>query len=184
MTEIRGNGVKSMESNSSNLNTTSDLVGQQLSDLDKLLDEYEGKLGLPLHNHQLAGNETVNHLLGLSRGELEKYMPDQCNELAFILNQFCFHLQRQINREQARHNWADSTLNNKVGEKVGNYKGYSYQERASQAIAENSYLSKLLDIKTRIKQRIDRLSFLTNRLSGMADSLTEISRTKRSKKHE
>jgi hypothetical protein len=104
--------------------------------------------------------------------------------MVYLLQQYCFHLQRLINREHARHNWAEAWLQRLGGEKVGDYQGYSYQERLSKAISEYDYLQKLFSIKLQTKERIDRLSFLPNRLNELAGSLIEMSKARKRRSYE
>jgi hypothetical protein len=157
-----------------------------LEKIDAVLDEYEKFHGLAKAPDLIPNHQLVQSYLEMSRDNLEKVSPEEIVNIVYILQQYCFHLQRLINREHARHNWAEAWLQRLGGEKVGNYTGYSYQERLSQAIHEYDYLQKLFSIKLQTKERIDRLSFLPNRLTEMGNSLIEMckARKRRSYEHE
>ena len=83
---------------------------EELESWDKLLDEYENKLGLPLYYDSVLPEDELNTYLTMDRNVLEKTMPEDCGQIAYRLAQFSFHVQRTYNREMARHNWADETI--------------------------------------------------------------------------
>ena len=54
--------------------------------------------------------DELNRYLTMNRDDLEKLTPSDCGEIAYRLSQFVFHLQRTINREIARYNWAEEEI--------------------------------------------------------------------------
>ena len=94
------------------------------------------------------------------------------------LGQFAFHIQRTLNREIARHNWAEETIKETIADDINNYKGYGYIEKSYQAIKHNDKASGLNKIKKYAKQRMDRLSYLANNIKNLSDILLSIQRNK------
>ena len=80
----------------------------------------------------------LSEYLHMNRDMLEKLTPSQCGEISYRLSQFAFHIQRSINRENARINWAEETIKEVISGEVNNYKGYGYLEKSTQAIANNT----------------------------------------------
>ena len=78
----------------------------KVKEWDDILDEYEKGLGLPTYQGNQFSNEELEHYFSMDRKVLEKLTPQDCGEIAYRLGQFSFHVQRSINRELARSNWA------------------------------------------------------------------------------
>lgn len=145
---------------------------------DKILDEYENSIGLPVYNTLGINELEFNNYLNMSRDEIEKLTPEDCGAIALRLNQFSFYTQRTINREQARYDWAEDTIKDIIADEINNYKGYGYIEKSSQAIKHNDRASSLEKIKKYAKQRINRLSYLSNSINNMSNTLINIQKLK------
>ena len=87
-------------------------------------------------------------------------------------------LQRTINREIARHNWAEESIKESIADEINNYKGYGYIEKSLQAIKHNDKASGLNRIKKYAKQRMDRLSYLANNIKNLSDIILAVQKTK------
>ena len=90
------------------------------------------------------------------------------------LTQFAFHVQRSLNREIARYNWADDYIKEVIADELNNYKGYGYAEKAGQAVKHNEKASSLNSIKRYAKQRVDRLSYLANCIKNLSESVQSV----------
>lgn len=145
---------------------------------DSILDEYENSIGMSTYVPEALSSSELNTYLVMSRDELEKLNPEDCAQIAYRLGQFSFHIQRSINRELARYNWADETIKELISDEINNYKGYGYVEKAYQAIKHNDKATSLNNIKKYAKQRSDRLSYLANNLKNLSDILLSIQRNK------
>jgi len=151
---------------------------EQVNEWDKILDEYEKNIGLGSYRADSFPEEELNGYFQMSRDELEKTTPEVCGEIAYRLGQFAFHVQRSINRELSRLNWADETIKETIAEEINNYKGYGYIEKSFQAIKNNEKANNLHKIQKYAKQRMDRLSYLANSLKNLSDILIAIQRNK------
>lgn len=145
---------------------------------DSVLDEYESSIGLPSYSADSLSSSELNTYLIMSRDELEKLGPEDCAQISYRLGQFSFHIQRSLNRELARYNWADEMIKEVIADEINNYKGYGYVEKAYQAIKHNEKASSLNNIKKYAKQRSDRLSYLASNLKNLSDILLSIQRNK------
>lgn len=151
---------------------------EELQDWDNILDEYEKGLGLPKYNNNGMPEQELNNYLIMDRTELEKLTPEDCAQISYRLAQFSFYIQRTINREIARNNWADETIKMVIADEINNYKGYGYVEKSLQAIKHNEKAQSINKIKIYAKQRTDRLSYLANSIKNLSDILISIQKIK------
>lgn len=150
----------------------------QVQEWDKVLDEYEQSLGLGSYKPDSFSEEELNGYFQMNRNELEKTTPEVCGEISYRLAQFAFHIQRSINREIARLNWAEETIKETIADEINNYKGYGFIEKSLQAIKHNEKASALNKIKKYAKQRSDRLQYLANGIKNLSDIMLSIQKTK------
>ena len=104
--------------------------------------------------------------------------PEDCAQVSYVLGQFAFHIQRSINREIARVNWAEDSIKEVIADEINNYKGYGYIEKSLQAIKHNDKASSLNKIKKYAKQRSDRLSYLANNIKNLSDIMLSVQKAK------
>lgn len=145
---------------------------------DDILDEYEQSIGLPLYKDDYLSSDELNSYLTMNRDTIEKLSPEDCAQIAYRLGQFSFHIQRTINRELARYNWADEVIKETIADEINNYKGYGYLEKSGQAIKHNDKASSLNKIKVYARQRSDRLSYLANGVKNLSDIILSVQKTK------
>ena len=151
---------------------------EEVAHWDKVLDEYEHNMGLPHYSENCLPEDELQQYLTMSRDVLEKYTVTECGEIAYRISQFGFHIQRSLNREIARYNWAEEAVKESIADELNNYKGYGYVEKSSQAIKHNERAYKLNQIKKYAKQRSDRLTYLASSLKNLSDILISIQRAK------
>lgn len=156
-----------------------DFAKEQLAKIDTVLDEYETSLGLPKFNVDFH-DSSAKQYLQLSRDQIEKLTPEQCSEAALLLASLSFHLQRSYNREVARINWADRTLKTCIAGREQSYKG-SWESQFNQAVKEDTYTSKISDIKRYAQQRADRTNYLSSSIKNISDIFLNVQRAKATK---
>jgi len=152
---------------------------EQLEQWDKVLDEYESFIGLGRYNeaHGFTDGE-LNKYFTMSRDVIEKLTPEDCAQISYRLAQYAFFLQRTLNREIARNNWAEETIKETIADEINNYKGYGFLEKSLQAIKHNDKATNLNKIKKYAQQRMDRLSYLANSVKNLSDVILSVQRTK------
>lgn len=152
---------------------------EQVEEWDKVLDEYESSLGLGHYNSLHSFNETeLNDYFTMSRDIIEKLNPEDCAQISYRLAQYSFYVQRTLNREIARHNWADETIKETIADEINNYKGYGFIEKSLQAIKHNDKAAALNKIKKYAKQRMDRLSYIANSIKNLSDIMLSVQKIK------
>jgi hypothetical protein len=145
---------------------------------DEILDQYEQSIGLPIYKDDNLSSEELNTYLSMNRDVIEKLTPEDCAQIAYRLAQYSFHIQRTVNRESARHNWAEELIKETIADELNNYKGYGYIEKSTQAIKHNDKAQSLNKIKIYAKQRTDRLSYLANGVKNLSDIILSVQKTK------
>jgi hypothetical protein len=152
---------------------------EQVEQWDKILDEYEVSIGLGKYSdvHNFT-NDELNQYLTMSRDTIEKLTPEDCAQISYRLAQYAFFLQRTLNREIARHNWAEESMKETIADEINNYKGYGFLEKSLQAIKHNDKASGLNKIKKYAQQRMDRLGYLANSVKNLSDIILSVQRTK------
>jgi hypothetical protein len=146
---------------------------------DDILDEYESSIGLGKYSEQHSfSNSEFDNYFQMNRDSIEKLNPEDCAQISYRLSQYGFYLQRTLNREIARANWAESSIKEVIADDINNYKGYGFVEKSMQAIKHNDKASSLNKIKKYAQQRIDRLSYLANSIKNLSDIMLSIQRTK------
>jgi hypothetical protein len=156
---------------------------EQLEHWDKILDEYENRIGLPPIASP-GDKDELEKYLSMDRNVIEKFTGDECAMVAYRLSQYAFYLQRLLNQETARLNWSKSKLKSEIASTVGNYTGYSYEERSGKAINGNEHAMALQKIAIFAQQRADRLTFLSASLKNLADYMKSIQFNKRGNAHD
>lgn len=145
---------------------------------DTILDEYENSISIPKYRSDILAESELNDYITMNRDTIEKLSPEDCAQIAYRLAQFAFHVQRTLNREIARHNWSEEVIKETIADEVNNYKGYGYIEKSLQAIKHNDKAKSLNSIKKYAKQRIDRLSYLSNSIKNLSDIILAVQKTK------
>lgn len=152
---------------------------EQVEYWDKILDEYESSIGLVKYSENHSFNEDeYNNYFAMSRDMIEKLTPEDCAQISYRLAQYAFFLQRTLNREIARHNWAEESIKECIADEINNYKGYGFLEKSLQAIKHNDKAEALNRIKKYAKQRIDRLSYLGGSIKNLSDIILSVQKTK------
>lgn len=152
---------------------------EQVEQWDKVLDEYEKSIGLGKYSdiHNFTEGE-LNQYFTMSRDVIEKLTPEDCAQISYRLAQYAFFLQRTLNREIARNNWAEESIKETIADEINNYKGYGFLEKSLQAIKHNEKATSLHKIKKYAQQRMDRLSYLANSVKNLSDIILSVQRTK------
>lgn len=149
---------------------------EQMKILDKALDEYECRAGLPAFLEKSL-HKDIEKYLSMSRDQMEKLTIQDCAEIAVVISSFSFHLQRCLNRENSRVNWASNKLKEIISGKENQYRG-SWDSQFNQAVQENSFTRKLLKLKNYSQQRSDRLTFLSSAAKHLSEMYMNLQRSK------
>lgn len=145
----------------------------------KKQDKFESDIGLFLPTKR-EDNTEIQKYLTMSRQELEKLTPTQCAEIAYLLSEYGFYLQRICNRCIMVVNTCESKIQDMISEPLKKTRGsfMTYSERYMDAIKNNHEIYKLYNQKQEAQSRIDRLSYLSGSIKHMCDILLNLQRAK------
>jgi len=144
--------------------------------VETVLNEYEEGLGLPKFNEQY-GEAEVTGYLEMDRRSMEKLTLEDCAEMAIVLDQFAFHLQRAVNRENARVNWATEVLKDSVFGRETQYQG-SWDSQFYQAVKEDGFTRGVAKIQRYAQQRSDRINYLANAVRNRSNLFINLQKAK------
>lgn len=150
-------------------------IESQLAKIEKELDEYESKLGLPSYN--VPEDFQIGKYIYMPQEQREKLTSEECCSAASLLESMAFHINRALNREKAIVKYIQHVLNRMVARTAGNFYG-SWDSQRYQAIENDSAATKLNNIMNEREQRIERLSYTSNSLKSIAASYINIQRIK------
>ena len=157
----------------------SQTVKERMEIVDQALDDYEKKCGLPAIQIP-CDEEELQGYFNMSRDEIEKLSGEDCSQIAYRLSLVSFHLQRCINREEARISWAKSILDGVLAKESGNYDKYmKYDVRFALIKESNSYAKSLGKIMSYAQQRVGRLTFLATSVRNLSEVMLANQRSKR-----
>jgi hypothetical protein len=142
------------------------------------LDEYENGLGLEVNVEPPVPQSELTKYLTMDRDELSKLDPEDCDEIAYRLGQYCFYLNQQFNKEKAREIWAKSEIDRCVHDNLDNYKQFGNEYKIQSIAKENSYVAAILIIQSKAQQRSARLTYLGKSMENLSDTLKNSARTK------
>lgn len=149
-----------------------------MEEADRLLDEYERSLGLP-PAFAAEVEQEATRLLNLPPAVLRKMSAEECGAAAFTLRQFARHLQRSVNREQARVAWCEENIDAIIAKEVHKYAGASFVERKLKAVRESEAAAAVDRLRVHAKLRVERVSFLAAKVGDEAEALKSLQFTKR-----
>jgi hypothetical protein len=142
----------------------------KLAQVDKMLDDYETSIKLPILGSPGEEDE-LNKYLTMDRDVVERLQPQDCRGIAFRLSQFAFYVQRLHNRESARIPWAKTELGNIIAASPNYDKFVKYDIQIGLIIQENTYAQALQKILTYAEQRATRLNSLSYCIKNLSDIL-------------
>lgn len=142
--------------------------------LDKILDAYRQKIGLPataIHDFDTA------KYFDMSRDELHRLSIEDCAEAVFLLNSLAYHIQMEYNRQLSIHNWATRAAKKYVVDKLNNYYGrWDQQELA--AIKDDDHANKLDKVARESQIRMDSINFSASAIRFLSDTLINLQKAK------
>ncbi len=151
-------------------------IKDELEKIEKMCDQYEDKL-------HLVKIQLVEVDYNLSQDDLQKMSSQQIYGLCFEMSKYLTALQKEVNRQTGRFNWADRQLSLLMDRESYNQKATYWQERRAQVLINNEAAKKLERMKTQFKMEIDRLSYLPKRIEYQIDFASQIAFGKRKEEY-
>lgn len=148
-------------------------LNSKLDSVNRVLDEYEKSFKI-----NFVQNDEVEEYLQMNKAQLESLTPVQCHEIAACLSNYLMYLQKELNRQTAIFNWANSNLNTIIGRHLQEYDDFKYEAKVLQIINEYDSAKKLDDLKQAVQLRMDTLSYLPQRIEFFIKTLNNLGNAK------
>ena len=146
-------------------------IKDELDRLEEMCETFESKLFLG----RIVVKDT-DYMM--SKDELMKKTPLQIYGECYEWAQYLTGLQKEIGKQNARHNWFEHNLETLLNKENINYKGFSFAERKAEAYNRNSAAQVLARRKEQFKMEVDRLWSIVKRIEYQIDMAKNIAYAK------
>lgn len=188
-TETNESGAPETESPTANSPTTSQTNGnsssrtlntqEQLKATNEALNDFERQSGLGVYDLKMEIQNEGDRLLSLTPDEVRRMSAAECAEAAYTLEQYAFHVQRAINRQQSQANWAEARVTRIIAPTIHTMPAYTPGERRPQAIHLNDAAKQTERVRLSAQLKVDRIAYLTSRIASLAQKMSDLSFVKR-----
>lgn len=162
-----------------NLMTSGNLelaIDEKIKKYEKELDDIIEKIGISFYK-----DEASIEALKLTYSQLRDMDQRECCILAYNLQQYGLYIQSVTNRLNSISYWLNESINKIVGKYAKNY-GTDYtkfEEKRAAIIAENEAANHLMSLLIKASGKNKELYSLSTKIGSMANTLLEISKSKR-----
>lgn len=154
-----------------------------LKEFESLVDKYETDINLLFPKCQPSNIESA---LNLTEQDLNQMNSEECGAKAHTLSQYILYLQKEINRNTIRVNWAKNKMNLLIAAKFNEY-GDKYTKveiKMGMLCKENTYAAAINGILQHAEARITSLTNITMHVSLICNTLMSLQTSKRKQYHE
>ena len=147
---------------------------ERLKWLNDQLDKFEQSIGLPVY---VSSNEDYRKYMNLSNNELRALTSEECREGAYLLSDYSYHVNKQMNRENSRAGWCEREIWRTIAPHLDQYKTSKYQsndELKYLAMLDNEYADKLHRLQTGCLARAEQLKNISHQIDKIADRLSSL----------
>ena len=158
-------------------------VNEQLAEFEQIMNEHETKIDLMFPKCKPVEIETA---LNITEEDLKIMNAEECGIKAHTLSKYIMHLQKDINRNNLRTNWAKDKLNKLLGAKGDQYgdKYTKYEAKLGMLCADNTYAAGLNNILLHAESRIISLNNITMHISLICNTLIGLQNSKRRQQYD
>lgn len=150
---------------------------KQLEKLDKILREYDEKIGFK--NDDVPQND-LQEILSLDISIIQSLSAEDCWEKSVTLAQYAIYIQRQTNKEKARLKWCNASIMRLCAKEWDNYNKYLPIDVRIETIAlNNEAVEKISRIRNHADVKLANLENVAALIKYYSDVMIEGSRTKR-----
>lgn len=157
-------------------------IDERVKKLDEVLNEYGKKFSIGSFRVDSEAIQALN----FTSLEIRALNEEECGEYCYLLHRYAGYIQTECNRLNARIRWLNRCIELETAANIRNYgdKFTSFQERILLCHNDktNEYMKKLQDVLMQSEIRKEELSFITSKITAMANTLSEQKNTKRQQK--
>jgi len=142
-----------------------------LDNVDAVLDKKLIDQGLPI----ISSTSEYDKYVNMSYSELKSISGTSADDASYILEQCAFPVQKTCNRLNAKLIQVENNLHKALSYVFDDYKTYGGFEIVLQkACTDNPEINELNDMKIDLKMQITDLSFLSNHITKMANTVSNM----------
>lgn len=125
----------------------------------------------------------IDVILGMPYNELSKLGHEQCGEYAFMLSQYSYFLQQELNLHKSKIHWCEDTLryitHNHIDETISKNTYIKTPEKAALLSGSDRSVKSLLEMSVYTKIICENLESLSMRIDSIVRTLTNLQQSKR-----
>jgi len=125
----------------------------------------------------------VESVLKMSYEELKRLAHEECGEYAFVLAQYGYFLQQELNYHNSKLTWCDNTLTyltaNYGPQNIRSNTFIKQAEKAALLCSTYKNMKSILDMQVNAKIIVDRLASLSRHIENMTKTLLNLQQSKR-----
>jgi len=142
---------------------------QRVSDeLDKLMGQFA----------HFESTDIIQYIQ-MDKAVMRKLPPEECGEIAYLLQQESIYIQLLLNELKTKMDWAGYNIAKIVANEIGSYDKYMPAEYKKHLIvSNNSAASHYQAIYNKAERLFTRLNFIPTQLTKQADTLMRYASTK------
>lgn len=152
---------------------------EQLEQFLKVLEDY----AKTKQYKNINPDDEVDCILSSTEQERQSWNDITLSNKAFTLQKYGAYLQKSINQEKIKQNWAKSNLRVLYGKESTKYDRWSYEERKDAILADNEACMALNEILLNAESRITQIEYISTYMSSMSDTLLNMSKDRRSERY-
>jgi len=158
------------------METTTRTAEGDIAKLEQVLNEYSSS-----HKAIFKLNPDVDKYLNYSFDELKSLSYEDAAIVRTLLGQYANYLRKEQNRQNVKVRWIDAMINRTIVQKLEGYRVnfQTFEERKSLAILDNSYTTKLQDLKIQAESRLSEIYGLADQVNSLAEIMRDITISKR-----
>jgi len=161
------------KSPSSKLNAEEHVANTQ-AELDKVLEEYTNRVGLP--DFSTIDTAEPRRILSMNMPDIRKMDVEEVTECCVILARYALIVQSYINHERKWRDWAEQALNNLEGQKLPQLPERFYGKNGQSNIIRSGTLfgQALVKFKSECELKLSTLFGMPNLITIMGERLNDV----------
>jgi len=152
-------------------------AGERLKKIEQIVEDYENENGVP---KIVKPTYSLELYLNMSRQELNSLSAQDCGEIAYLLGQYSYYIQRLQNKHQGNKIWAEGILQEDVCKYLGDYSDFiKYEIKVKLIAKENQHITDILKIMNYADIMGTRLNFISSSISNLSHIISNLEKSKR-----
>lgn len=150
-----------------------DPISVRLSRMEKALEDWEQKNGLPPLRRLRSESEALQYL-DLPAADRRRLTPEECSEAAVVLSSYALYVNRLCQIEQARAQWLEQVLDTEMASAMTQRRAGSREERRGLTLGSDPVWQRLEQLRREALARCNRLGYFAHRIEYIAGAFQNL----------